>query len=489
MTSITKIFIYLFCACSLCVSLSSCLGDGNQSEVITSGLQNATVKSFSFDDNTDVCASLSGYSFTIDHFGKSDPALSGTLANAGIIFNADSLPVGTKPDSIKVNVDAGKAATIYFRHYDAAGALKKSVNFADTQYIFFNDYAVTRLDITSYDGQYKKSYFVKVNVHKTYGDTIRWQYVAKDVFDAKTLTNQKTCELGGKLLWFTEYNDTILKVASSTLADIKTWGSQTEVTSENKPVLSTIYVWNEYLLAVSKNGALISSADGLSWEKISSDLEFVNIIGAQLPAHIQNLFLHVIVKDNGVYKFAKSENLTEWEVLSEIPANFPIKNFSNAVLNKPAPNLGNITSRTTIVGGETANGTAISSVWSCDGTNWAEFEQNFLPAMKSASIIEYTMDTDYPKSFWILWPGVLADGSVQNTPYFSQNRGVTWKLLSKEFAFAATTSPITAVGGVSSALNTNTYWMYFFGGVDASGNQQTNIFGGQLSKLAFDKLR
>ena len=489
MTSTTKILVYLFCIFLLGLSLSSCLGSGNQSEVINTGLQNATVKSFSFEDNTDVCTGLANVSFTIDHFGVSDPELAGTYANAGIIFNPDSLPVGTKPDSIKVSLDTGNATSIYFRQFDDAGNLKNTVNFADTQYIFFNDYAVTRLDITSYDGNFKKSYFVKVNVHKTYGDTIRWKYVAQNAIDANALTQQKVCEIGGKLFWFAEYGESSTKLCTSSFENPTTWSAQTEIQAEEKPVLSTIYTWKNAFVAVGKNGTMLSSGDGVVWKTIASEVEFVNIIGTQLKAKNNNQFLHAIVKENGVYKFATSENLSEWKVLDEIPENFPIKNFSNAILNEPKPSAGNVTSRITIVGGETAKGQSISSAWSCDGTNWAEFEQNYLPAMTSPAIIEYTLDTDYPKSFLILWPGVLADGSVRNTPYFSENKGVTWKLLSKEFDFAATTTTISPVGGVSCAMNPKNYWMYFFGGVDENGQPQTNIFGGQLSKLAFDKRR
>ena len=109
--------------------------------------------------------------------------------------------------------------------------------------------------------------------------------------------------------------------------------------------------------------------------------------------------------------------------------------------------------------------------------------------MTRASIIEYTLDADHPKSFWILWPGVLADGSVRNTAYFSENKGVTWKLLSREFASYSKTGPISPVGAVSGFVDQSNYWMYFIGGIDAEGAQQANVFGGQLSKLAFDKVR
>ena len=130
-----------------------------------------------------------------------------------------------------------------------------------------------------------------------------------------------------------------------------------------------------------------------------------------------------------------------------------------------------------------------SSTWSCDGFSWAEFQQGFLPAMTRPAIIQYTLDTDAPKSLWILWPGKIANGSVKNDVYFSENKGVTWKLFKSEFSKYADTQNILPVAHVSGILNQNNYWMYFFGGVDSEGKQQAHIFGGQLMNLVFDKIK
>lgn len=487
MTSKTKITAF-FASLALCLSLTACLG-GSESETVINNLQNATVKSFSVEDNSDVCPSLSSYVFTIDNFGTSDPELASKQKGAGIIFNADSLPVGSEPDSLKIKLDYQSPSSVYFHQYDDAGVLKNSVNFTDTQTISFADFAVTRLDIVSTDGNFKKSYFIKINVHTTYGDTIRWQYRAKDLCDMAEVTDQTAETIGSDIYWFKEYNGTSLKVSKTTYSNIATWGEEEDAVGDELPVLSTLFAWNNAFYAAGKEGALLSSTDGKTWTAVSKIAKFVSILGIQYATKNYEGHLHAVVDDEGTYKFARTFNGTDWEMGDVCPANFPIKNFSRPISDKAKPASGNVTSRVYIVGGETADGNVTSSTWSCDGTTWAEFPQSFIPAMTRASIIEYTLDADHPKSFWILWPGVLADGSVRNTAYFSENKGVTWKLLSREFASYAITSPIAPVGAVSGFVDPDNYWMYFIGGVDAEGAQQANVFGGQLSKLSFDKVR
>lgn len=488
MTSISKISLFVLCTIWLSFSLVSCLG-GNEAETINTNYQNSTITSFSVSDNSDVCANLSSYTFTIDNFGTSDPDLVKGFNNAGIIFNPDSLPVGTVPDSINISLSyGGTPSSIYIRQYDLSGNLENTINFSDTTFVDLDTYPDSRIDITSYDKSWTKTYFIKLNIHTVYGDTIRWRYNAKDVLDKTNLTDQQVGSIGSTLYWFAEYGDA-LKVSTADKDQVKKWSDPMVVSASELPVLSTLYCLDDTFYAVGKNGSLLSSTDGTDWSVASSAATFVSILGRQYGTKNYDEHLHAIVNDGGTYKFALSYDLSSWEIGEEIPDGFPIKGFSTPISVKAKPSAGNMTSRIYIVGGEKADGTYCNSTWSCDGTTWAEFEQNILPCMVRSSIIEYTLDIDAPQTFWILWPGVKEDGSVSNTVYFSENKGVTWKYLVREFESYATTSPIAPVGGVSSIMNNDNYWMYFFGGVDADGNQKTDIFGGQLQTLTFDKLR
>lgn len=487
MTSIPKISALLFCLVLLSVSLTGCL-DGNDAETIYNNLQDATVKSFSFEDNSDVCSSLSGYKFTIDNFGTSDPDLTSKMAGAGVIFNPDSLPLGAEPDSITILMECTKASSAIFSQYDAEGNLKNMVNYSDTQYVSFNDYAVTRLDVVSYDGQFKKSYFIKVNVHKAYGDTIRWQYKAKDLWETVDVVDQNTIKFGESLLWFVKYSDGSVKLSKTDKSNITGWSQQTVVETGTQPLeLSTMYVWQNRLYAVAEDGKLMSTENGESWHSSDVSLKFENILGVQYATKQHGEYLHAIVRTDDALCFATSFDGEKWEVGEGIPENFPVKNYSVPISVSAKPAAGNVTSRLYIVGGETADGIITSSTWSCDGTSWAEFQQPFLPAMSRPAIIQYTLNADAPNSLWLLWPGILANGEVSNTLYFSENKGVTWKPMTNEYAKYAKTSKISSVGAVSAYLDEDNYWMYFLGGVDGEGKQVANIFGGQLLSLTFDK--
>ena len=488
MTSYTKISTLIICAFALCLSLVSCLG-GSDSETIYTNMQNATITSFSVSDNDDVCPNLSSYTFTIDNYGKSDPQLSARVPNSGIIFNADSLPVGSIPDSLTISLEYKALSSIVFTQYNESGNIRNTVNYADTQYVSFDDYATTRLDLVSSDGQYKKSYFVKINIHKVAGDTVRWQYVAKDLWDTAEIADQAVAAIGDGLFWFKEYDSSLVTVCTADINNPKMWSEETDIVSTDSPSLASIYSWNNTFYAAGKDGSVMTSTDGINWNSTESAVRFVSILGVQFATKNYNEHLHAIVKDGDAYRFAKTFDGINWEIGDLCPEGFPVRNFSQPLSDKAKPQAGNVTSRLYIVGGETANGDMTSSTWSCDGFSWAEFQQGFMPAMTRPAIIQYTLDTDAPKSLWILWPGINASGIANNDIYFSENKGVTWKLFKREFSKYADTKKIMPVGHVSGILNPNNYWMYFFGGIDSEGKQQANIFGGQLMTLVFDKIK
>jgi hypothetical protein len=171
----------------------------------------------------------------------------------------------------------------------------------------------------------------------------------------------------------------------------------------------------------------------------------------------------------------------------ELPENFPIEGYTRPISVAARPSLGTVTSRLYIVGGKTADGTLISSTWTCDGTQWAEFKQPYLPPMSGASIARYTTDTDYPETFWILFSGQTATG-VSDALYFSENSGVTWRKLSAEYPEFTDNSALTPVA-FASAFVTSDYRICLLGGLDAEGAQHTDVATGQLIKLTFQKRR
>ncbi|MBR0037071.1 MAG: hypothetical protein IJP70_05465 [Bacteroidales bacterium] len=517
--NITQISRTVLSTLVLSTLLTACFDDNNSETVITD-YSNCLVTSMTLAANSKVCSNLSSYSFTIDQLGTSDPDLIETWRStwekneysqpAGIIFNRDSLPLGSIADSIKITLSYSAPYSVIFYQYDSAMVLQKTVNYSDTQIVWFDDYAVTRLEVIAQDRNTNKSYFVKMNVHQCATDTIRWKYVAEsDLFDMSDVTDQRVDTIGNTLYWFTSLS-TGQEVRSADLTgDVTSWSAAQTVTSPSALQLGSLLNWNDALYAVGADSTILSSSDGATWTTAYSDFKFVNLLGAQLaisktPSSATDdqyqEHLCAIVSQNDELHFARlTKDSAAWRLdttlvsgdslSSKLPAGFPVGGYTRPLATAAKPSKGNTTSRLYISGGYDADGKLLSSTWSSDGSTWAEFPQNTLPPMKDACIIPYTLDVEEPGSLWIMQPGLMENGYVTDTLYFSQNCGVTWKKLYREFPQYADTYKINPMACHSAFYNPKNYFMYFFGGIDENGNQRSTIQGGQLQDLTFEQAR
>ncbi len=511
-----KLFQYisgLFCAALIALSLTSCF-DSNESETVVTNYYNCIVTSFSLEDNSNVCDKLSSYSFTIDNYGASDDSIHALYPEDGIIFNPDSLPYGTIPDSVKISVSYSSPDSAYLKLYAPDGTIGQYAQFSSDSALYFASYPDARLTLVARGGN-RKTYHVKVNVHKVVGDTIIWHDYTDNLWNDLSITDQRTDTIGKKLFWFVEVDGQSYKVSTSMLGEnsSRDWQPLADVMVADGELLdlSTLYNWHNSLYAVGKtNGKLMTSSDGYNWEVACSDHNFKAILGNQhMTKDVYGVWnsdsLNTIIKVNDEYRFAVSADASNWNIAQAVPEDFPVGGFSRPIWTEARSDYGNLTSRLYITGGYTATGQLVSSTWSCDGwtdevkgPNWVEFPQDELPAMYGASVIEYTIDSDYPKTFWLLHPGFTVTGDVPTnklyakyytTLYYSEDSGVSWHRLSRYYTQYADNTPIGKVACNSAFFDPTTYKMYFFGGRYADGTFKTSVWGGQLNSLTFDKLR
>ena len=491
--------------------LTSCF-DSNESETVVTNYYNAIVTSFSLSDNTNVCSDLSGYSFTIDNYGVSDDSIHRLFPDDGIIFNPDSLPIGSIPDSIKVTVSYSSPDSVYFQLFDRDGSLGQYSPYSSDSALYFASHPDCRLTVVAYGGT-RKVYHVKVNVHKVASDTIVWHDYTEELWRDIDLTDQRTDTLGDMLCWYLEEQGRCDKVSTNSKTQPGDWSELQDVVVADGELLdlTTLYNWHDALYAVGKNyGQLLTSTDGVNWTIACQAQTFQAILGNQYRT--QDVYgcwnsdsLNAIVRVDGVYRFAVSADARHWNVEQEVPANFPVSGFTRPIWTAARSNYGNLTSRLYITGGHTASGALTSSTWSCDGwddtqrgVNWAEFPQDELPPLYGASILEYTIDSDYPKTFWLLQPGITEAGTVPTnslyskiytTLYYSQDNGVSWHRLSRYYTQYSDNVPVGQVSCSSAFLNPKNYQMYFFGGRRNDGTFKTSVWGGTLNSLTFKKTR
>lgn len=490
--------------CGLTLVLSGCFDDKAASEVVFSDLKNAVVTSFSLRANTDVAAGLENVAFTIDDYGQSDAELHALYPNDGIIFNPDSLPYGTLPDSIKVKVSYNSPSAVKFYMYKA-GELRRVMDYANDSALFFASYPDCRLEITSSDGTVKRVYHVKVNVHKTIGDSIIWHnypdgQAVEAWNDVARITDQRVDTLGTTLYWLAEYDGASQQVkTASLLGAMDQWSAAAALNVEGSALLNlqSVVSWNTNLFAVGKtDGKLYASEDGKTWVMMSDAYQFVNVLGV-LESHYSiggmsiPSALYTILKDGDVYYAASTKDGSTWSMQSALPSNFPISGYVRPISVGANRQGGNRTSRLYVVGGKDASGNLQPYTWSCDGgVDWVNISSDLVPpAMTGASVVRYTLDSEHPHLFWLLYPGRLADGSVASEIYFSRDCGISWHRLKRYFPKYADISHLVPVACNSAFYEPNTFNMYYFGGQRADGSWTTQVFGGVLNSLNYEKVR
>lgn len=491
-------------ALALGVLMTACL-DGNESETIITDYSNPLITSVSLESNSNVCYNLSAYAFTVDHLGQSDTALIARCRSLwevdkysqmpGILFNPDSLPVGSIADSIKVKLGYSSPYDVKFFQYDENLNLLKKTNFADTQLIYFDDYAITRIQVTAKDRVTNKSYFMKVNVHQSAVDTILWKYAAKNLFDGMAeVKDQRVDTLGTTAFWLMSMENNAQTLRTADLCgDMTQWSEPVNLNSPVEIDLKTLYSWNDRFYAVGVNGNLLQSTDGCNWQLASTDFTFVNLLGVQLQGKKSDMHFCGIARDGEMLHFVRSVDGASWSKdelvvngakTSEVPATFPLTGFTKPISIAAKPGSGSANSHIYLTGGVRVDGSLTASTWCSDGEQWVEFKQNILPAQKCASVVRYTLDRSEPETFWIMQTGEMAGGYVSDTLFFSQNSGVTWKRLPREFYRYGDTYGIDPFGCSCGVMNPKTFRIYFVGGKNAAGEQQSNIVTGQLLKLA-----
>lgn len=494
---------------SVCVMLTGCLGSKEESEYIQTNAGNALVTTFALKDNSDVLSGLSKYAFTIDHYGQSDPVLHALYPNDGIIFNPDSLPYGTIPDSVKVTVGFNSPKSVHFNLYNMNGELKQFSDYANDSALWLASYPDVRLKLTSYDESVTRTYHVKVNVHKVRTDTIVWKTYDEDVWDGLDVKSQRVDTLNGKLMWYVKAADGDYRVKSNVLRNMSAWSEAQRLGCLMKEDLDleTMYGYDGELFAVNRrDGSLWSSTDGILWGVRSNDMKFVNILGVLQEVcgeNIDPVYWHadqlaVLVDINGELKIRYSgDKGLSWSDDGKgdkpVPANFPVKGFVRPVGTPAKASLGNVSSRITIVGGESKDGELLNTVWCCERKAWADVSGNgsALPKMSGGSILRYTLNSEKPNTFWILWPGTLDGNKVSNDIYCSEDNGVSWHKMKQRYGRKAfsDTSKLEALNCSSAFYDPKSYQMFFFGGKRQDGTSSTAMFGGVYSNLSFQTIK
>lgn len=411
--------LYLVLAIAVVLSslpaLVSCNKDkdsDDDSYSYSTSTQTTLVTGFALQTDADVLASLDSVHFTVDY-------------DNGLIYNADSLPVGTDVSSLKVTVEF--LNTVKSAVFDISGATKQadttiSYTASMTQALDFT--GKTTLTVTSADESLVKKYEVKVLVHKLNPDSLIWDKSwRRDLPGYSHSAQGHKAVKQGDLYRIMMYNGELCNLWTAQSPSQGTW-ERKPLSLPFVPQVATLTATGDALYILADDGTLYTSTDGSEWS--SCGVNWYSLLGAYDDRVLG------IMSDGANYYHDEFPRGEDFEA-TVVEDGFPVSHSSGVITTD---NEWTISQQVMIVGGVNAQGELIADVWGYDGSRWGRINNSHsqtLPAIADATVFPYyTYKTlsgvrRYARQVtWYLMGGRLADGTLNDKIYLSSTLGVTW---------------------------------------------------------------
>ena len=214
---------------------------------------------------------------------------------AGKIYNADSLPVGTKISAALASITAKQSSPLLWVLKDkdnkdslAYYSSSDSVDFSKPKEIrvYNNDYSAYR------------TYTITVNVHKEGPDSFVWHSLAAQNGDLAALAGMKAVSAGNCVYVFGKSNG-VTKIFKTGLNG----GTFGNPLTPNVALGEDAYksaIAKDGKLYILNNGKVLKSDDAINWESVTTDVSLLQLIGASSNCLYAYTAAGIAVsKDNG----------------------------------------------------------------------------------------------------------------------------------------------------------------------------------------------
>ncbi|HOL00449.1 MAG TPA: DUF6242 domain-containing protein [Paludibacteraceae bacterium] len=385
-------YLKLSIFCVAIIFLNSCLGD----DYVTDTSNNPCFVSLSFLKNDSV-PNLENAVFTL--------VFDETIHDS-IIVNLDSLPYQTRIDSVYA-VFSFKSSSACYLIFDNDSL----VTYSSGNPIDFTK--VSQIKNIASDGVTERTYYIKVNVHQVDPELYVWKKLIDNVYSF-TAQDQKAIYFKGKIYFFVSSN------AGNFLYNSTNGTSWTEYTINGLPPLATfqdIQIFNDTTLFLTQNNSnLYFSTDGINWSLYQyADFQFSSLL------FVMNNQLWAIVNtiNDGKYRSASSNDGSYWQLNNEIPANFPISNFTSISFYSRTK-----TPKALVINGTSVDNQPLGTRWSTEnGSYWVDFsiEDKSLDSLDQGAPVIF-----YDDKLFIL--GRNKEKTEKN--YFRQSidEGLSWQI-------------------------------------------------------------
>ena len=250
-------------------ALVSCnKSDDKDDEVYTysTSQQTTLITRFSLQSDAEVLANLDSVHFTIDY-------------DNGLIYNADSLPKGTKITGLKVSIRfLNTVSSSVFTITGATERADTTIEYTAAMNTKLDFTGNTVLKVTSADQTQTKEYQVKVLVHKENPDTLVWPEAwRRDLPGYQNGTiRHKAVRVGGRYFIMT-YNGVECNVLAADTPNQGTWDKKT-ISLPFIPQVQSLTAVEDLLYILGDDGTLYFSSNGEEWA--SCGVMWHSVLGA-----------------------------------------------------------------------------------------------------------------------------------------------------------------------------------------------------------------
>lgn len=454
-----KVLNIIFSLFIVACGISSCL-DSDVTEYEYSS--NASITAFSITDSI-----ITSYPTVIN--GKDTTLTFGIIGTdypfvinqkEGLIYNSDSLPVGTDVSKVVVSITADTQGIYIVAEQDSLWEETDSLNFEKP----------IQFKVISEIGTFGRTYTAKINVHQQDPDSLSWQNMNSNF--SKNIQKQKAV-YANKTIYVFAANESGISMTQTNNGSV--WS---ELASTNLPAEAnhaSIMAWGKTFYCLVGN-ELYTSNDGAYWEKVATEQSF-----SQLLANIHTPYNQKLVGIDTENYYIESEDGTTWNRYEEIPTEFPTSNYAFVSY---ALNTNEKFSKAVIMGANSLNTDTTTTIWTQLNTEnyWTELtlenKTNACPRLENQGLIYYN-----DKLYTFGGPGQF-NGSIEafSKFYSSEDNGISWKTITSKFMFPTEFNTLykEATGNYSYVVDDQQFiWIMW--------SQTGEVWRGRLNKLGFDK--
>lgn len=331
-----------------------------------------------------------------------------------LIFNADSLPLGSRVDSVTTVMSS--AGTVYYERKNKDGSTSEVLWSAKDTLDLTRDISFV---VVSTDNSYRRHYTLHTNVHTVAPDSMTWKRMSCDI--PSGTSEMKAVILGDMITVLASRDGAPVLMQHNVDVD----GNWTEASCSGLGSDADIssLTMHDGILYVTDGTTLRKSADGISWSEVVQDTPLHSLIPFRQTEDGGTAW--AITADG---RIACSDDMAVWTEVQDLPESFPDTDIS--ALCYPLKSNRSIL-RYIVTGIDTDLCPSGAEVWTKLSSEdcWtrietAEERSLRCPAFADLAVIRYDGDL-----FAFGHSGRLGDvetGSMQGF-YQSSDNGLTWR--------------------------------------------------------------